>query len=116
MAVLLLEVGCRGWVEKPIVPDTGIVKPHRGVLRVTKTDGASITIKDAVIRTDSIVGVLPDSADVHAAVARADVRKIELRGDTTPRGVGIAAKVYLYSLVTIVSAGIVLYYIAIIGH
>jgi hypothetical protein len=40
MSVMMFQIGCRGWIEKPIVPDTGIGIPQRGLLRVTKTDGA----------------------------------------------------------------------------
>ena len=95
MALLILDVGCRGWIEKPIVPDTGIAIPQRGILRVTKTDGAVITLRDAFITNDSIVGFFSADPLRRAAIARADVTKIEVRGDTTPRGVRIAGKVYL---------------------
>jgi hypothetical protein len=95
MAVLILDTGCRGWIERPIRPDTGVATPRRGVMRVTKTDGAILTLSDAVITTDSIVGVLSTPPGVRTAIARADVMKIETRGDTTPRGVRIGGKVYL---------------------
>jgi len=95
MALLIVNVGCRGWIEKPIVPDTGIGMPQSGLLRVTNTDGAIITLRDFVVGNDSIVGFLADGPRLRTAVARTDVTKIEVRGDTTPRGVRIAGKVYL---------------------
>ena len=95
MALLIINVGCRGWIEKPIVPDTGIGMPQSGLLRVTKADGAIITLRDFVVRNDSIVGFLATGSGLRTAVARTDVTKIEVRGDTTPRGVRIAGKVYL---------------------
>jgi len=95
MSVMMFQIGCRGWIEKPIVPDTGIGIPQRGLLRVTKTDGAIITLRDFVVRNDSIVGFFSDGPRLRAAVARTDVTKIEVRGDTTPRGVRIAGKAYL---------------------
>lgn len=95
MALLIVNVGCRGWIEKPIVPDTGIGMPQSGPLRVTKTDGAIITLRDFVVGNDSIVGFLADGPRLRTAVARTDVTKIEVRGDTTPRGVRIAGKIYL---------------------
>ena len=69
MAVLTFQVACRGWIEKPIVPDTGTAIPHRGILRITKTDGAVITLKDAIIVNDSIVhgGVAVALADIDVA-------------------------------------------------
>jgi hypothetical protein len=95
MSVMILQVACRGWIEKPIVPDTGPAIPQRGTLRVTKTDGAVITLRDSFITNDSIVGFVSADPIRRAAIARTDVTKIELRGDTTPRGVRIAGKVYL---------------------
>jgi hypothetical protein len=95
MSVVILQVGCRGWIEKPIVPDTGIAIPQRGTLRVTKTDGAVIILRDSFITNDSIVGFFSDDPLRRAAIARTDATKIEVRGDTTPRGVRIAGKVYL---------------------
>jgi hypothetical protein len=95
MSILMLQVGCRGWIEKPILPDTGIGIPQRGLLRITKTDGAIITLKAFVITNDSIVGLLAAGHELRAAVARTDISKIEVRGDTTPRGARIAGKVYL---------------------
>jgi hypothetical protein len=95
MSVLILQVGCRGWIEKSIVPDTGMAIPQRGILRVTKTDGAVITLRDSFITTDSIVGFFADEPLRRAAVARTDVTKIELRGDTTPRTIRVAGKAYV---------------------
>jgi len=95
MSVLILQVGCRGWIEKPIVPDTGIAIRQRGILRVTKTDGAVITLRDSFITNDSIVGFFADEPLRRATVARTDVTKIELRGDTTPRAVRVAGKAYV---------------------
>src|ERR1700730_13346029 len=85
IALLIVNVGCRGWIEKPIVPDTGRVMPQRGLLRVTMTDGATITLRDVVVSSDSIVGFYADAPTMREAVARTDVMKIELRVDTTPR-------------------------------
>ena len=93
--LVMFQVACRGWIEKPIVPDTGIAIPQRGTLRVTKTDGTVITLKDSFITNDSIVGFFSDDPLRRAAIARTDATKIEVRGDTTPQGVQIAGKVYL---------------------
>jgi hypothetical protein len=93
--LVICQVACRGWIEKPIVPDTGIAIPQRGTLRVTKTDGAVIILTEFFVGNDSIVGFPSAGPRARAAVARDDVAKIEVRGDTTPRGVRIAGKVYL---------------------
>ncbi len=95
IGLVLLQIACRGWIEKPIVPDTGVAIPQRGALRVTKTDGAVISLRDSFITNDSIVGFVSDQPLRRAAIARTDVTKIEVRGDTTPRELRIAGKVYL---------------------
>ncbi len=92
---LLLQSGCRGWLEKPIVPDTGIAIPRREALRVTKSDGTVIFLSDSFITSDSIVGLLSAIPHRRTAIARADVTRIQRRVDTTPRGVRIAGKIYL---------------------
>ena len=92
---LLLQSGCRGWLEKPIVPDTGIAIPRREALRVTKSDGTVIFLTDSFITSDSIVGLLAAIPYRRTAIARADVTNIQGRVDTTPRGVRIAGKIYL---------------------
>jgi hypothetical protein len=111
MSVLILQTSCRGWIEKPIVPDTGIAIPRRGTLRVTKSDGTVISLTDSFITKDSIVGFSSDTSRAPTAIARTDVTKIELRGDTTPRGVRTAAKIYLGVVAVVGLAGmaIILY-------
>jgi hypothetical protein len=101
MSFVIFQVACRGWIEKPVVPDTGVGMPQRGLLRVTKTDGAIITLRDFVVRNDSIVGFFADGGPrLRGAVARPDVSKIEVRGDTTPRGVRIAGEAYKWVLLS----------------
>jgi hypothetical protein len=95
MSVLILASGCRAWVEKPIVPDTGIAIPRRAALRVTKSDGKVIFLSDSFITSDSIIGLLASIPHRRTAIAQADVTKIQRRIDTTPRGVRIAEKIYL---------------------
>jgi len=104
LSVLLLQSGCRGWIEKPIVPDTGIAIPRREALRVTKSDGTVIFLTDSFITSDSIVGLLAAIPHRRTAIARADVTKIQGRVDTTPRGVRIAEKIYLGAVLVAMTA------------
>jgi hypothetical protein len=98
IADLILQLGCRGWIEKPIVPDTGIAIPERGILRVTKTDGAVIILRDSFITDDSIAGFPSGEPRLRTAIARTNVATIEVRGDTTPRGVRVAGQAYAWVL------------------
>jgi hypothetical protein len=95
---MLFQVGCRGWVEKPIVPDTGVGMAHPGVVRVTTRDSSIVTLKDFIVRHDSIVGFSSEGLRSRTGVARTDVIKIEMRGDTTPRPLRVAGNAYAWVL------------------
>jgi len=106
LSVLILESGCRGWIEKPIVPDTGTAIPRRGeALRVTKSDGMVIFLSDSFITSDSIVGLLSAIPHRRTAIALADVKKIQKRVDNTPHGVRVAGKILnvYFRVVTVAS-------------
>jgi hypothetical protein len=108
MSILILQSSCRGWIEKPIVPDTGIAIPRRAALRVTKSDGKVILLSDSFITIDSIVGFVSDTTRQPMAIARTDVTKIEVRGDTTPQGLRTAGKIYLIWVEVIGAVGMTL--------
>lgn len=108
ISVLILQSGCRGWIQKPIVPDTGTAIPRRGTLRVTKSDGTVISLTDSFITNDSIVGFASDTSSAPTAIARTDVTKIEKRGDTIPQGVLTAGKIYLIWVEVVGAVGMTL--------
>ena len=115
VSVLILESGCRGWIEKPIVPDTGVAIPRQGLVRVTKSDGTVITLTDSFITTDSIAGLLSAAPHQRMAIARTNVTKIEVRGDTTPEGVRTAGKIYLVVVGAVAIVGMTIIAIAMYG-
>jgi len=90
------------------VPDTGIAIPRRGTLRVTKSDGTVISLRDSFITIDSIVGFASDTTRQPMAIARANVTKIEMRGDTTPQGLRTAGKIYLIWVEVVGAVGMTL--------
>src|SRR5258707_632412 len=102
---LLLQSGCRAWIETPIVPDTGNAVPRPEAVRVTKSDGTVIFLSDSFITSDSIVSLLSDTSRVRTAIARTDVAKIEVRGDTTFTRVRTAGKIYLIYLEVVGAVG-----------
>jgi predicted small integral membrane protein len=108
ITVLILQSGCRGWIEKPIVPDTGIAIPRRGLVRVTKSDRTVITLTDSFITNDSIVGFASDTSSAPTAIARTDVTKIEVRGDTIPQGIRTSGKIYLIWVEVVGAVGMTL--------
>jgi hypothetical protein len=71
---------------------------HPGVVRVTTSDSSIVTLKDFIVRHDSIVGFSSDGLRSRTGVARTDVIKIEMRGDVTPRPVRVAWHTYQWVL------------------
>lgn len=112
MAVLIFQGSCRGWIEKPIVPDTGIAIPRREALRVTKSDGTVISLNDSFITNDSIVGFSSDATRARMAIARIEVTKIEARGDVMPRAVRTGGKIYLIWVEVVGAVGMTIIAIA----
>ncbi len=94
VSVVIVYAACGRRIEESEAPDAGTRMPQRGLLRVTKLDGATITLRDFVVRNDSIVGFFATGASVRTAVARTDVSKLEVSRDTMPRGVRIAGEAY----------------------
>jgi hypothetical protein len=63
-----------------------------------------------VVRSDSVVGFYSADPLRRMAIARADVTKIEVRDDTTPRAVRIAWKTYqAVFVVSVVALAVVVY-------
>jgi hypothetical protein len=71
------------------------------------TNGRKITLREAVVRTDSIVGFYSATPTLREAVARTDVTKMELRVDTTPRWARIAWKVYQVDIMVVTAVTMV---------
>lgn len=70
-----LTLACTGWYRVPV---EAVPAPAR-TLRVHLRDGTSVIVRDAVVRADSIVGVVSGSMPpVPAALALAQVEHVEV--------------------------------------
>jgi len=78
----MLALGCATWRTVPIAPEPAPAERRLGSVRVTPTDDTLVVWEDAVLTADSVVGLVRGRAGAgaaRAAVAREDVRRIEVR-------------------------------------
>jgi hypothetical protein len=100
----LLLGGCMGWAERP-APAPAASRIIHGPVRVTRTDGSSVVLADAIVRDDSIMGAPNHNPDTGVSLPLSNVRKVEVRhidvASTTwavLTGGAAAARVALYIL------------------
>jgi len=80
----------------------GAVQPRRANFRLHLRDGSTVIVRDAVVRTDSIVGVRWGSTPgLQIAVARTEVERIEVAKMDELRTVGL-----IVSLAIVVRLGL----------
>ena len=85
VAALLLAVhltGCYSWHTTTIRPAQLIAEENPSAVRITLTDGETVTVKDPTMRNDSIVGVTDAVGALMTrpvGVASRDVRLLEVR-------------------------------------
>ena len=94
LSLLAFQVGCRVWIEKPLQPDSTIGVGRHRIVRVITNDDDTVAIQAVTFTNDSIVG-LDSRSDRRVAIARQDVRVVEVGMDGTPRWVRIGWKIYL---------------------
>ena len=73
--LLALLTGCQGWQPAITGPETLIPAERPASVRVTLSDGVTLTVKDPIMRNDSIV---PNGA-AGTAVAASDIRLFEVQ-------------------------------------
>ena len=84
MAALLLVLltACHSWRPTTVSPQQLIPEERPSRVRVTLTDGETVTVKDPTMRNDSIVGVTDAVGALMTrpvGVASQDVRLLEVR-------------------------------------
>src|SRR3954471_1268437 len=94
VGLLLAQLGCRTWVGRPLASETAPTSANPGVLRVTMTQGKTMTLREAIVDRDSIVGLFSSVPSYRVAIALSDAAKIEQQIDTTPRWARMAFKTY----------------------
>lgn len=103
-ACLLLMGGCTAWMERP-APAVSRIIP--GPVRLTRTDGSTVVLADAMVRDDSIIGAPNHNPDAGVSLALSEVRRVEVRrvdvASTTWAvllGAAAAARIALYILLS----------------
>ena len=91
--LMVLLTACHSWRPTTVSPQQLIPEERPSRVRVTLTDGETVTVKDPTMRNDSIVGVT-DAVGVlmtrPVGVASRDVRLLEVRRLSVTKNIVLA--------------------------
>ncbi len=91
--LLVLLTACHSWRPTTVSPQQLILEERPSRVRVTLTDGETVTVKDPTMRNDSIVGVTDAVGALMTrgvGVASRDVRSLEVRGFSVTKNIVLA--------------------------
>ena len=91
--LLVLVTACQSWRPSPVSPQQLIPEERPSRVRVTLTDGETVTVKDPTMRNDSIVGVTDAVGALTrrgVKVASRDVRLLEVRRLSVTKNIVLA--------------------------
>ena len=94
--LLVLVTACHSWRPTTVSPQQQIPEERPSRVRVTLTDGETVTVKDPTMRNDSIVGVTDAVGALMTrpvGVASRDVRLLEVRRLSVTKSVLTSAAV-----------------------
>ena len=90
--LLVLLTACQSWQPTTVSPQQLIPEEQPSPVRVTLTNGETVTIKDPTMRNDSIVGVTDADGALRTSavgVALRDVRLLEVQHFSVTKTVGL---------------------------
>ena len=90
--LMVLLTACHSWQPTTVSPQQLIPEEQPSPVRVTLTNGETVTIKDPTMRNDSIVGVTDADGALRTSavgVALRDVRLLEVQRFSPSRTVGV---------------------------
>ena len=90
--VLLNTTGCMSWRAVPVRDDRVAGDASYSRARVVLRDGTTLSLNDVTVRPDSVIGVAGDER-TRVAVAQPQVQRIETRGVSAGRTIGLVGGV-----------------------
>lgn len=87
--------GCTTWARQSGPPARAVASHAGARIRVTRTDHSVITVRDARVLGDTIVGRTDDDARLRVAIPVADVASVDARAVSGARTAGLGAGVFL---------------------
>ena len=95
--LLLATTGCQTWVPSTMSPSNLVTSEAPSSVRVTRTDGDVLTIREPVIRNDSIVSAAEDQIEPVGVPTR-DATSVEVRRLNPGKSLLLAAGVVAIAL------------------
>jgi hypothetical protein len=90
LSTFFFSSACQGWHLQEAAPESSLAVQHRGPIRITRMDSSQVVLRDAVMRADTIFGVVTQNGiDEQTRIPAADVRYVESRGFSTGKTVGL---------------------------
>ena len=99
--LLVLLTACHSWQPTTVSPQRLIAEDQPSSVRLMLINGDTVTVENATLRNDSIVGATDAGA---AAVASRDVRSVEVRSFSAGKTFGVVG--------LLAAVGIGIYFIA----
>ena len=106
LATLVIASACTTW-SRQSEPPAQVVAAHPGALvRVTRTDHSVVTVRDAHVVGDTLVGTTNDDARVPVALAVSYIESIDTRAVSGARtaGLGVGALAAIIAVAGIAAA------------
>jgi hypothetical protein len=112
-AALLITVpwceACQVWRTERVAPKSLLATHRPATLRVTRTDGTEIVLKDPVLQGDTLSGRPRQTGGEDVRIPLTGVRRLATRrfspGRTIGLGMGVAALAYVAFLIGVVACG-----------
>jgi len=88
--LLLYLPACHSWHTGTPTPAQFVETERPQSVRVTRTDGTTLTVKSPVVRGDSLVGRVGDSQDTTRTVlALSDISRVQVKQPSTGKTVAL---------------------------
>lgn len=87
--------GCTTWSRQSEPPAQAVASHPGARIRVTRTDHSVVTVRDARVVGDTLVGATDDDARLRVAVPVADIASVDARAVSGVRTAGLGAGIFL---------------------
>lgn len=92
---------CTTWARQSAPPAQVVASHPDALVRVTRTDHSVVTVRDAKVVGDTLVGTTNDDAHLPVAIPVADVEAVDTRAVSGARTAGLGADVLVAAIAVV---------------
>jgi len=106
LVTLVVASACTTWSRQSAPPAQVVAGHPHALVRVTRADHSVVTVRDARVANDTLVGTTNDDAHIPVAIAVGDIESIDTRAVSGARtaGLGVGALVGIIAVTGIAAA------------